>query len=393
VPADLVRPYPYLLGRKTTAAPHDYIEAIHRGPAIFFAKDLFAGVQPAWVLRRAEDIKAAYFDNEHFSVKDFSPFSQLLGQTWSLVPAEIDPPRHSLYRALVNPLFTPKRMALLDEQIRLYARSHIAAFKSRGACEFMSEFAFEFPIQVFLELMGLPQEQVALFLEWEHKLLHVADLAEITAGSRAVVDYLRAEIEDRRANPRDDFISFGVNAEVDGRKLNEDELVGFCFNLFIGGLDTVSTHMGMQFRHLAEHPADQATLRANPQSIPDAIDEFMRAYASVATFRTCIKETSIQGVKILPGDKLLLATFLAGRDPEAYDRPDEVILDRKPKHVSFGYGVHLCVGMHLARREMRIAMEQFLEMIPPFSIAPGAQITSYLAAMLQPVELPLVWDA
>ena len=119
----------------------------------------------------------------------------------------------------------------------------------------------------------------------------------------------------------------------------------------------------------------------------------MRAYAAVTTFRTCVKETEIQGVRILPGDKVAMSTTLAGRDPQEYERPNEVILDRKPRHVSFAYGPHLCVGMHLARREMRIALEEFLAAVPEFRIADGATISCHLGGMIQPSTLPLVWAA
>jgi cytochrome P450 len=393
VPPDLVRPFPYLLGQTTTAHPHSFIEEIHQGPEIFWAEKVFSGYRGAWVPRRAVDLQNIYFDNEHFSVRGFAPFSKLVGDSWYLVPAEVDPPHHALLRGLVNPLFTPKRMASLEDKIRLYAHDYVAGLRDRGSCEFMNDFAFEFPIKVFLELMGLPQERMPQFMAWEHALLLEPDLEEIKKATRAVVAYLREEMADRRINPRDDLVTFGVQAEVDGRKLHDDELVGFCFNLFIGGLDTVSTNMAMQFRHLAERHDHQATLRAHPEMIPDAIDELMRAYAAVATSRECIKEITIRDVTIKPGDKVLMATFLGGRDPEMYPNPNEIILDRRPKHVSFGYGSHLCVGMHLARREMRIAMEEFLARIPEFSIAPGAEITSYLAAMIQPIALPLVWNA
>jgi cytochrome P450 len=174
--------------------------------------------------------------------------------------------------------------------------------------------------------------------------------------------------------------------------LDDDELIGFCFNLFLGGLDTVSSNISMQFLHLAERPDHQAVLRANPAMIPDAIEEMIRAYATVATSRECIKETRIGEVTVKPGDKVHLATFLAGRDPAAYPNPDEIILDRKPSHVSFGYGPHLCIGVHLARREMRIAMEEMLAGLLEFRLKPGAEIEYYLAAVIQPVELPLVWS-
>jgi cytochrome P450 len=392
VPPELVRPFPYILGHKTTAHPHSFIEEIHRGPEIFWAEKVFSGYRGAWVPRRAEDLQQIYLDNEHFTVRGFAPFSNLVGDSWYLVPAEVDPPDHGPLRAMVNPLFTPKRMAVLEDKIRMYARDYVEGFRARGGCEFLADFAFEFPIKVFMELMGLPQEQTALFMGWEHKLLHEPDLEEIKKATRAVVAYLRQEMADRRVNPRDDLITFGVQAEVNGRGLTDDELVGFCFNLFIGGLDTVSTNMALQFRHLAEHPEHQALLRAHPEMIPDAIEELMRAYAAVATSRECIKETTIRGVTIQRGDKVQMSTFLAARDPAMYANPNEVILDRKPRHVSFGSGVHLCVGMHLARREMRIAMDEFLARIPPFSVPQGTTVISYLAAMIQPIELPLVWS-
>jgi len=391
VPADLVRPFPFVFGTVTEQDPfNDFVPAVHKEPPVFWAEHAYPGGSAAWIVRRNEDLKAIYLDTDHFSNKGFSPFGMLTGGSWSLVPAESDPPQHGLYRILVNPLFTPKALSVLNERITQYAREYVLAFRDAGRCEFMTDFAFEFPIKVFLELMGLPLEMTAQFLEWENGLLHGADLGAIAANARSVVDYLRGEIEDRKVNPRDDLVSYGVKAEIEGRKLTDDELMGFCFNLFIGGLDTISTHMGQQFLHLARHPEHQAALRANPEMIPNAVEEMMRAYAAVTTFRTCVKPVEVQGVQMAPGDKIAMSTTLAGRDPEAWERPNEVILDRRPQHVSFAYGPHLCVGLHLARREMRTAMAEFLSLIPEFSLEPGAVIRQHLG-MIQPVELPLVW--
>jgi cytochrome P450 len=392
VPPELVRPFPYILGATTSGDPFAPIAEIHRGPDVFWAERVVNGVDGAWVPRRAEDIRAVFFDNEHFSIRGFPPFARLLGESWYLVPVELDPPEHGLFRSAFNPLFTPKRMALLEDKIRLYACDYIERFRERGRCEFMRDFAFEFPIKVFLELMGLPQDRLEQFLAWEHCLLHDADLERLKQATREVNAYLREECDDRRRNPRDDLITFGVEVEVGGRRMTDDELTGFCFNLFIGGLDTVSTNLGLIFRHLAEHPADQARLRENPRMIPHAIDEMMRAYPCILNSRECIKDTTLGGVAILRGDKVMLPTFLAGRDPDEFPEPERVILDRQPRHVTFGYGVHLCIGMHLARREMRIAMEEFLAAIDDFAIEPGAVIESYLAAIIQPIALPLVWS-
>jgi cytochrome P450 len=244
---------------------------------------------------------------------------------------------------------------------------------------------------VFLEMMGLPLERTADFMAWEMDLLHNHDMAAVGAATKNVTAYLRSEIAARKANPRDDLLSYGVTNTIDGRALTDDELVGFAFNLFIGGLDTVSTNMAWQFLHLAENPADQAHLRANPKEIPHAIEELMRAYGAVTTFRTCIKATTIRGVDIQPGDKVAMATSLSGRDDKEFADPDRVNFARRPRHTSWGYGPHMCVGMHLATREMRIAMEEFLTEIPSFRLDPNVPLRTLLGGMLQPEKLQLVW--
>ncbi|MFA5549264.1 MAG: cytochrome P450, partial [Porticoccaceae bacterium] len=387
----LGRPFPFIFGTTTDRDPFgELAAAVHQGPEVFYAEHAYPGGTPAWIVRRAEDLRQMYFDTEHFTSNGFSPFSMLIGEKWNLMPAEIDPPDHGVYRALVSPLFTPRAMARLEDRIRDYAREYVRDIKARGECEFMADFAFEFPIKVFMELMGLPLDMTRQFLAWEMNLLHNHDLAKIAEAARHVVDYLKTQLEDRRQNPRDDLITFAVQAEIDGRPLNYDELIGFTFNLFIGGLDTVSTHMGLQFLHLAKHPEHQQALRDNPALIPDAVEELMRAYPAVTTFRTCIKETELKGVKMMPGDKVAMSTTLAGRDPLEYANPGAVVLDRKARHLTFAFGPHLCLGLHLARREMRIAMEEFLAEIPEFRLPQGFE-PEYHLGMIQPVTLPLVW--
>lgn len=392
VPANLVRDYPFRPGAFTQEDPFErIIPEIHAGPAVIYAPLGYLGFGPAWVFRRSKDLQAIYQDTEHFSSKDFAPFAKLLGDSWSSVPAETDPPMHGLYRAMANPLFTPKRMAEMDAQVRQFARGYIDKFKTKGQCEFMTAFAFAFPIAVFLELMGLPLDKLDEFLEWEHGLLHEPDMAKIAAATLKVKQYLMGVIEERRREPRNDLISFGIQAKVGDRQMTQDELFGFCFNLFIGGLDTVSTNLGLHFRYLAEHRNQQNQLRQHPEQIPAAVEELLRAYAAVTTARTCVKPISIADVQIMPGDKVLMATTLANRDPEAFDHPNEVRLDRNPRHISFGNGIHRCLGAPLARRELTIAMEEFLREIPEFGIAPGVQITTHMGLMIQPVALPLAW--
>lgn len=393
IPAELVCESPFIFGTITEADPfNEWVPAIHQGPPIFYAPNAYPGMGPAWVVRRMADMREIYMDTATFSSRDFSPYSKLIGDSWTNLPVEFDPPEHQKYRVFANPLFAPMAMARLEDKIREYAVEYIEGFKARGECEFMSQFAFEFPIKVFLELMGLPLERAPEFLEWEYGLLHAPDLETMATATRKVVGFLREEIDKRRDNPPDDAFGYALKARIDGgRPLTDDELVGFSFNLFIGGLDTVSTNMGLQVLHLAERHDHQAFLRENPDKIPHAIEELMRAYAPVTVFRTCTRDVDFKGVPMRAGDKVAMMTTLVNRDPEEFDAPNEVRFDRKPRHTAFGYGVHTCIGMHLARRELRIALEEMLARLPMFSVKPGHKIRRWLG-MIQPVELPLVWE-
>jgi cytochrome P450 len=389
VPPGLVRPFPYYVGAKTDENAYSFIARIHEGPPVFWSETTSIG--SAWVVRRMEDLRAIYLDTENFTVSGGSYFAKMLGETWGNVPSEVDPPLHTSIRSAINPLFIPRRMAELEDRVRHYAREAIARFKDRGNCEIMSEFAFEFPIRVFIELMGLPQEHMEQFLTWEHQLLHALTAEEVATASREVTTYLRAEIDKRRANPTEDFITFGLDVQFEGRGFTDDEMMGYCFSRFVGGLDTVSTNIGHQFRHLAERPDHQRHLRENPELTGDAVEELLRAYASSVTPRRCTRPFEIAGVTMMPDDPVLMATFLGNRDPEEFDNPDDVILHRKPRHVGFGFGPHMCIGMHLAKRELRIAIEEFLAAIPEFRIAVGESVETWLGGMITPVALPLEW--
>lgn len=393
VPPELVGEYPFVRGRYTTEIAGEIAQQVQdtEPREIWFAPNLFAE-GGGWVFRRIRDMRAVALDTEHFSNKDFAPFAQMTGGSWNMIPAEQDPPVHSAYRMMINPLFTPRAIAALDESISCYASDYVAAFRDKGECEFMSDFAFRFPISVFMELMGLPKDRLDDFLEWETQLIHGSDFDEITKATCEVVGYLRNLIEERRDAPGDDFIGFGFKAKFQGRSLTDDELLGFFFNLFIGGLDSVTTHMGHFFRHLAEHPEHQAELRAHPDRIANAVDELLRAYGATTTMRTCIKDIEINGVLIKKGDRIAMSALLAGRDRDEFDDADVVRFDRRPRHMSLGYGPHLCIGMHLAKRELRIAMETMLAMLPEFRIKPGAEISTDLGGAAQTLSVPLVWD-
>ena len=367
------------------------IPKIHAGPAVFFA-DNTSFRQPGWVVRRAADLRKIYSDTEHFHKRGNTGFARLIGEDWDIIPTELDPPQHSGFRQALNPIFAPSKMMQLDELVRKRARLFIDRFKDKGACEFVADFAMRFPITIFLDLIGLPQERSPQFLDWEHKLLHGTDLDARISSVHAVKALLLETIADRKKNPGDDLISKTLALEVNGRSWTDEEVFGHAFNLYLGGLDTVTANLSLHFWHLATHPDDQATMRRNSfsQNVV-AIEELLRGYAAVSTARICSRPYEIDGQTMMPGDFISMSTPIAGRDPDAYESPNQIRLDRRPTHVTLGHGIHRCLGQHLARRELQTAIEEFLKAVPTFRVEPGFKVPFFLSNVIHVPELPLTW--
>ncbi|MDB5869193.1 MAG: Cytochrome, partial [Polaromonas sp.] len=311
-------------------------------------------------------------DPETFSSASLSPFARLLGDSWKLIPLELDPPDHAKYRALLNPLFTPKLVDQQEVKIRARAADLIERFLPRGQCDFNEDFANAFPTLIFLNMMGWPAEEAPRFVKWTQTIVKGMDMQQVTDAVREVRDYLQGRIAERRATAGDDFTGYLLASQIDGRPLTDDELLGTCFLVFLAGLDTVASSLGWIFMHLARHPEQQAELRANPLGISDALEELLRSYSIVNMQRTVTREVTIGEVTMLPGDTVLISTELGNLDPEKYGCPAKVDFHRADAHVphmAFSYGPHRCVGSHLARRELRIAMELWLQKVPPFRMS------------------------
>jgi cytochrome P450 len=394
VPRELVRTFPFTLGQLTSENPfRRMVHDVHRvDPPVFYVPNVYPGGGPGWVVRRYADLRNIYSDAEHYSVKGFAPFAMMIGETWGNVPAEADAPLHDQYRALLNPLFTPAALKKLEAKVTSIAQGLMEKFRNAPRVEFRSAFAVPFPVSIILDLLGLPQSRMDEFMQWEHALLHDGNMENLMQATRNVTGMFRQLMKERRGKAGDDLVSFALNAKLGDRGLTDDEIVGFCFNLFIGGLDTVTTNLCWQFRHLAENVDQQRALRNDPALIPDAIQEMLRAYSSASTFRTCIKETEIAGVTIKPGDKVLMCTTLGSNDPEVFDHPEEVRFSRKPTHLAFGSGIHHCLGHHLARRELTIALQTLLPALPEFRLDPKAEILTDLGGVIQPRSVPLVFE-
>jgi cytochrome P450 len=335
------------------------------GP-ITWVSNMMIGTPGGWLLTRHDDVNDVLRDADSYTKIGMAKFAQSIGEDWLMIPSEPDLPVHAEYRRSMNPYFSPQRIAAMRDQLRERADRLIAAFQDRGECNFIREFSQKFPIFVVLDLLGLPHERLDEFLAWEHQILHTTTLEERGAGVRAVRNYLKQEIAERRQRPRDDYISRMMEFELDDRKWSDEEVFGHCVNLFAGGLDTVTTMLGNIFNWLARNPERQDELRADPRLHTGATEELLRIFAPLTTFRVATRKLEIHGQKILPGDYVANATPVIGQDPVAFEDPQDIRFDRKTTNIALGNGIHKCLGQHLARLELQTALERFLSAIPTF---------------------------
>ena len=312
------------------------------------------------------------------------------------VPIMLDPPRHSKFRAPLQAVFSPKAMMALKDKIRALAAGLIEQAKPKGHCEFMAEISEPIPVQVFLEIFGLPLDRQAEFraIAKDHLSQDFGGLEDSQRKLREIVEVMRDTLIDRRDNPRDDLISLLWRSTVDGRPLTLQDMNNYCVLLFIAGLDTVVNGMGHGIRHLAADRALQARLRANPKLIVEASEELLRRYTFLAVVRTVGRDAVFDGVTMKHGDRVELCYPTADVDPAEFPNPETFDLERENKaHFAFGAGPHRCLGSHLARIELQTLYEEMLARLPEFRLDPDKPVTYRCGPVIGPKELHLVWDA
>jgi cytochrome P450 len=393
VPAELVVPYDMLRVSGPKDDPFAVMRRFREAGRVLYTPVHFSNANGAWVLTRAEDIRAALQNPGLFSSKGVSGFSRLLGESWDMIPLELDPPDHTKFRALLNPLFAPNKIAKMQEGVRESCIALIDALMKKPECEFMRDFGRPFPVLIFLQLLGLPAADFHQVLEWEDLLLQGKTMEVRVAAAAGIRDYLRDLAQARREHPVDDLISFVVQAEIDGKPLTDDEILGICYLLFVGGLDTVASSLGFYFKYLAENPEKQRALRENNALIPDAVEELLRVHSVVMVSRFVTADTEFAGVAMKKGDCIAIYMTFASFDPEEIDQPEMVEFARSPnRHVAFSFGPHRCIGSHLARRELVIAIEEWVNRVPSFEIKPGADVRMHGGVVFGVDQLPLTWS-
>ena len=346
------------------------IQALQDRGEVIYVSDIGRGAS-GWLPTRYDVLNDIFMDAKRFSSADNIGVGPLMGVDWRLNPLEYDPPAHMGYRQVLQPFFLPSAVNGYDDLIRGVARELIARFADKRQINFVEDFASLFPSYVFLDLLGLPREELPQFFEWEHAFTRSPDMAVRAAGARSILHYLEAYVERRRSEPRDDLVTGIINGQVKGRPLDHGEIMGMVMVLYFGGLDTVLSSLGWYFRYLALDQELQARLRAAPQDIPGTVDDLLRAFGVTGTRRTVVEDLEIRGVAMKQGDIVLMPTFLACRDDRQFADPHRVDPDRKARHLTLATGPHNCLGAHLAKREIKIVLEEWLAHIPTFRVAEG----------------------
>jgi len=307
-------------------------------------------------------------------------------------PISSDPPFHHDARKLLLPAFTKKTVERQEPATRAFCHSLIDSFLGRDVVDAAHDYAQHIPMRVIADMLGFPPEDGPQFREFVEDLLEGINLPpddRIERVSR-LFDYLLVQVHDHLDQPRDDLTTYLINAELYGRKLDPSVVTGAMALLLIAGIDTSWSAIGASLWHLAKTPGDRDRLVAEPGLLPTAMEEFLRAYAPVTMARLVKQDMHWHGVDMKAEDWILLSFPAANRDPAQFDRADEVVIDREVnRHAAFGLGIHRCVGSHLARMELRIALEVWLERVPAFTLDDPGAVTWSAGQIRGPRTLPL----
>ena len=304
-----------------------------------------------------------------------------------LIPMSIDPPAHRKYRKLLDPLFAPQRMKLLEEPVTRLANELIDGFIDDGEVDFAARFSAPFPSQVFLTMLGLPLDELPRFLEMKDGIIrpqvvvgqplgHADTDSHQQATADSIYVYFEKLLDDRAGIRRDDLLSHFLDAEVEGERLTRDEIVDIAFQLLIAGLDTVTAALDCSFGYLASHPDDRRQIVQHPESIPNVVEELLRWETPVmAVARVATRDDEIGDCPIHSGDQVLALIGAANLDDEECPDAGDLRWDREAnRHLAFGGGIHRCLGSHLARLELRVALREWHHRIPDYYVKPGVEL-------------------
>jgi len=333
----------------------------------------------SWFPTRYEDVVAMAQEYDLFvsgrGIIVVPPPPQQFEGAYSAVaapPITSDPPDHLWHRRFILPTFAPQSVAKYEPTTRAWCNELIDRFIDKGEADAAGDYAQQIPVRVISLMLGVPTDMADEFTSWVRGVLEIGlTNPEVRLQNRMnIMGFFKTQIDDRRANPReDDFITDLMSQEHEGEPVSEAYVMGVCNLMLVAGIDTTWSAIGSSLWHLAQHPEHRRQLREEPDVWPTAVEELLRAYSPVTMARIVARDTEFQGCPMHEGDRVLMAFPAANRDPEMFENPDEVILDREHnRHVAFGAGIHRCAGSNLARLELRVALQTWMERIPEFSL-------------------------
>ena len=344
------------------------------------------------VLTKMADIDAAAHDTETFTSR-WVFINEVPTDRPGLVlpPLNLDPPEHTDRRRMLLPYFTPGSMAAWEQPIREICRDLLAELDARTECDAAVDYAQEVPGRLTALMLGVPVDEAPQFRLWIHELLELgpnnADLARAT--TEIVLDYLIGRRRSEQHEGRD-LVSYLFDQELDGGPVTDDEMARTLFLLLLAGIDTTWSAIGFSLLHLGTHPEDRERLVDEPALIPTAVEEFLRAYSPVSVARIATADTEVGGCPVPAGDWTLLAFGSANRDETEFDRAEQVLVDRTVnRHAAFGLGVRRCLGSNLARMEMTIAIEAWLDRYPDFEVTDPGTVTYAGGVVRGPRSIPV----
>lgn len=351
-----------------------------------------------WAPMTYEAVAAIANDTEHFTSRTVVIHNGRPGDDAPPAPIGVappitsDPPFHEIARRLLLPAFAPRPITALEDFTREFCRGLLDAIGDADHVDASVQYAEHIPVALIARLCGLPPEDGELFRSFVRIVLEGVDLPkdERIAAFEPMEQYVTAVIEQRRVEPGDDLISYLLDAEIMGSKLSNEHVFGTIVLLIVAGIDTTWSAIGSSIWHLAQHPDDLARLVAHRELIPSAVEEFLRAYAPVSMARLVKEDVEFQGCPMKKDDWIFLSFPAANRDPEAFDNADEVLIDREiNRHTAFGLGIHRCLGSNLARMEMTVALEEWIDRFARFELDPSRPTTFSQGQVRGPRQLPI----
>ena len=400
IPEKAVFDFDFRLDEGLIANPHRRVrELLDEAPKVFWTPRNGG----AWIAQGFEEVSDAIRRTDVFSsgmrqLKEIEALKKLMPEGMpripQLVPVSVDPPEHTELRKPLARAFSPKSAMHQLDKIGELTDQLIDAVIDQKHCEFISAIAEPLPVTVFLDMMGLPVERLGEFRDLVHEVL-IPDHkpANMPMMMRKVADALKENILARKDDRRDDILSDLWALEVEGKPMTMERMEDYSVLLFIAGLDTVINAMGYAVRHLALDHDLQASLRADPSQIPDAVEEMLRRYSFVVPMRRVAADTQLGGCDLKEGDTLVLLLAGAGLDERKFENPEEFDLSRGAKsHLAFGGGVHRCVGMHLARIELQTVYRQMLSRLPMWRLDPDKPPKFHGGNVIAVDELHIRWD-